>query len=345
MHIGSRGGLAATFVATLLATTGAAMGAGAAEVNIYSSRHYDVDKALYDTFTKQTGIKVNVIEGKEDELIERMKTEGANSPADVLITVDAGRLWRAQDAGLLQPTRSKTLESAVPAHLREPEGHWFGISKRARILVYNKATVKPEDLPTYESLADPKWKGRVLVRSSTSVYNQSLVGSLLAANGEKATEEWAKGIVANMARKPQGGDTDQIKGVAAGEGDVAVSNTYYFARLASSTKPEDKAIAEKLGVVFPNQNNRGTHVNVSGAGVVKNAPNKDSAVKFLEYLVSPDAQRMFTEKNFEYPIVAGAEMAPVLVSWGTFKEDQLNAAVYGKNNGEALKVMDRAGWK
>ncbi len=342
MHIGSRGGLAATFGAALLACAGIA---SAAEVNIYSSRHYDVDKALYETFTQQTGIKVNLIEGKEDELIERIKTEGANSPADVLITVDAGRLWRAQDAGILQPVRSTVLESTIPAHLREPEGYWFGVSKRARILVYNKEAVKPEELPSYEALADPKWKGRILIRSSTNVYNQSLVGSLLAVHGDKATEEWAKGIVANMARKPQGGDTDQIKGVAAGEGDVAVSNSYYLARLASSGKPEDKAITDKLGVVFPNQGDRGTHVNVSGVGVVKNAPNKDAAVKFLEYLVSPAAQTMFTEKNFEYPIVADAKLAPVLTEWGSFKEDQLNAAVYGKNNPEALKIMDRAGWK
>ncbi|QCO14847.1 Fe(3+) ABC transporter substrate-binding protein [Azospirillum brasilense] len=342
MHIGSRGVFAATFAATLLTMTGLA---SAAEVNVYSARHYDVDKDLYDAFTKKTGIKINVIEGKEEELIERMKTEGGNSPADVFITVDAGRLWRAQEAGLLQPTRSKVMEEAIPAHLREPEGHWFGISKRARILVYNKASVKPGEIKTYEELADPKWKDRVLVRSSTSVYNQSLVGSLLAAHGEKATEDWAKGVVANMARKPQGGDTDQIKGVAANEGDVAVTNTYYFARIASSTKPEDKAIADKLGVIFPNQDGRGTHVNVSGAGVMKNAPNKEQAIQFLEYLVSPEAQKMFTEKNYEYPIVAGAETAPVLVSWGKFKEDPLNAAVYGKNNAEALKIMDRAGWK
>ncbi|QCN95186.1 Fe(3+) ABC transporter substrate-binding protein [Azospirillum argentinense] len=342
MHIGSRGVFAATFAATLLTMTGLA---SAAEVNVYSARHYDVDKDLYDAFTKKTGIKINVIEGKEEELIERMKTEGGNSPADVFITVDAGRLWRAQEAGLLQPTRSKVMEEAIPAHLREPEGHWFGISKRARILVYNKASVKPGEIKTYEELADPKWKDRVLVRSSTSVYNQSLVGSLLAAHGEKATEDWAKGVVANMARKPQGGDTDQIKGVAANEGDVAVTNTYYFARIASSAKPEDKAIADKLGVIFPNQDGRGTHVNVSGAGVMKNAPNKEQAIQFLEYLVSPEAQKMFTEKNYEYPIVAGAETAPVLVTWGKFKEDPLNAAVYGKNNAEALKIMDRAGWK
>ena len=344
MHIRPHGVLAAALGAALLSVTSVAT-AQAAEVNIYSARHYDVDKALYDDFTKQTGIKVNVIEGKDDELIERIKNEGGNSPADVLITVDAGRLWRAQEAGILQPTRSKILEEKIPAHLREPEGHWFGISKRARILIYNKDAVKPGELKNYEDLADPKWKGRVLIRSSNNVYNQSLVGSMIAAHGTEKTEEWAKGLVANMARKPQGGDTDQIKGVAAGEGDVAVSNSYYFARLAASTKPEDKAIVEKLGVIFPNQENRGTHVNVSGAGVLKNAKNKDAAVKFIEYLASPSAQTLFTEKNFEYPGVVGVEPQPVVAAWGTFKEDKLNAATYGKNNAEALKLMDRAGWQ
>lgn len=335
-------GLAAALFGTAMMAAGMA---GAAEVNVYSSRHYDVDKDLYDNFTRATGITVNLIEGKEDELIERMRNEGANSPADVLITVDAGRLWRAQDAGVLQPTRSELLEKVVPAHLREPEGYWFGLSKRARIIIYNKDAVKPGEITTYEELADPKWKNRVLVRSSTSVYNQSLVGSLLAADGEAKTEAWAKGVVANMARKPQGGDTDQIKGVAAGEGDVALSNTYYFARIAASTKPEDKAIAAKLGVIFPNQQGRGAHVNISGAGVAKNAPHKAEAVKFLEYLVSPEAQKLFTEKNMEYPIVEGSWVHPVLIEWGPFKEDPLNAAVYGKNNAEALRIMDRAGWK
>ena len=248
MTVRMRGLMAALFGTAMMA---AGM-AGAAEVNVYSSRHYDVDKDLYDNFTKATGISVNLIEGKEDELIERMRNEGANSPADVLITVDAGRLWRAQDADVLQPTRSELLEKVVPAHLREPNGYWFGLSKRARIIIYNKAEVKPGDIASYEELAEPKWKNRVLVRSSTSVYNQSLVGSLLAADGEAKTEAWAKGVVANMARKPQGGDTDQIKGVAAGEGDIAISNTYYFARIAASTKPEDQAIAAKLIVIFIN---------------------------------------------------------------------------------------------
>lgn len=341
MDIRTRSLFAAVFGAAILA----AGVASAAEVNLYSARHYDTDKALYENFTKQTGIKVNVIEGKEEELIERMRNEGSNSPADLLITVDAGRLWRAQEAGVLQPTKSAVLEKAIPAHLREPEGHWFGISKRARVLIYNKAAVKPSELGSYEDLADPKWKGRVLVRSSTNVYNQSLVGSILAALGEEKTEAWAKGIVANMARKPQGGDTDQIKAVAAGEGDVAISNTYYFGRLAGSSKPEDKAIAEKVAVFFPSQQGRGTHVNVSGIGVAKNAPNRENAVKFIEYLVTPEAQKMFAEGNYEYPVVAGVPVHPVVAAWGPFKEDELNAAVYGKNNAEALKVMDRAGWK
>ncbi|UEM04195.1 Fe(3+) ABC transporter substrate-binding protein [Skermanella rosea] len=342
MNFFTRGTLAATFGAVLLGT---AFAAQAAEVNVYSSRHYDTDKALYTNFTQQTGIKVNIIEGKDDELIERIRTESGNSPADILITVDAGRLWRAQNADILQPTKSQVLEQAVPAHLREPSGLWFGLTKRARVIIYNKAAVKPADLSTYEDLADPKWKGRLLIRSSTNVYNQSLAGSMLAAHGEKKTEEWARGIVANLARPPQGGDSDQIKAVAAGEGDIAVSNTYYFGRIAGSGKPEDKAIAEKVGVFFPNQNDRGTHVNISGAGVLKNAPNRENAVKFLEYLVSPQAQKIFAEGNYEYPVLKQAEQSPVIASWGSFKEDELNASVFGKNNEEALKIMDRAGWK
>ncbi len=343
MNFFTRGALAA--ILGTAAVLGTAVAASAAEVNVYSSRHYDTDKSLYQTFTQQTGIKVNIIEGRDDELIERIRTESGNSPADILITVDAGRLWRAQNADILQPIKSKTLEDTVPAYLREPSGLWFGLTKRARVIIYNKAAVKPSELSTYEDLADPKWKGRLLIRSSTNVYNQSLAGSILAAHGEKATEEWARGIVANLARRPQGGDSDQILAVAAGEGDIAVSNTYYFGRIAGSSKPEDKAVADKVGVFFPNQNDRGTHVNISGAGVLKNAPNKDNAVKFLEYLVSPPAQKIFAEGNYEYPVSKVAEMAPVIASWGSFKEDTLNAAVFGKNNEEALKIMDRAGWK
>jgi iron(III) transport system substrate-binding protein len=343
MNFFTRGALAA--IMGTAAILGTAVAASAAEVNVYSSRHYDTDKSLYQTFTQQTGIKVNVIEGGDDELIERVRTEAGNSPADILITVDAGRLWRAQNAGILQPIKSKILEDTVPAYLREPTGLWFGLTKRARVIIYNKAAVKPSELSTYEDLADSKWKGRLLIRSSTNVYNQSLAGSILAAHGEKATEEWARGIVANLARRPQGGDSDQILAVAAGEGDVAISNTYYFGRIAGSSKPADKAVADKVGVFFPNQNDRGTHVNISGAGVLKNAPNKENAVKFLEYLVSPPAQKIFADGNYEYPVSKDAEVSPVIASWGTFKEDNLNAAVFGKNNEEALKIMDRAGWK
>ncbi|MBI1206053.1 MAG: extracellular solute-binding protein [Azospirillum sp.] len=323
----------------------AAIAETAGEVNVYSARHYDVDRALYSNFTAETGIRVNLIEGKEDELIERIRNEGNNSPADLLITVDAGRLYRAQDAGLLQPIRSEVLEREIPPHLREPEGYWFGLSKRARVLIYDKAAVKPSELSTYEDLADPKWRGRLLVRSSTSVYNQSLVGSLLAADGEPATEAWAKAVVANLARPPQGGDIDQIKAVAAGEGDVAISNTYYFGRLINSPRAQVKELAQRLGVFFPNQDGRGTHVNISGAGVIKTAAHRAEAIRFLEYLVTPEAQRLFADGNFEYPVVAAVPPHPSVAAWGTFKEDPLNAAVYGRSNAEALKIMDRAGWK
>lgn len=314
-------------------------------LNLYSSRHYDTDEALYENFTKQTGIKINRIEAGEDQLLQRMRAEGDKSPADVLITVDAGRLWRAQQNGLLQPLKNATLEKAIPAHLREAEGHWFGFSKRARVFVVNKDKVKSSDLARYEDLADPKWKGKLLIRSSTNVYMQSLTGSMIATLGEQATETWAKAVVANLARAPKGGDTDQLKAVAAGEGDVAVSNTYYLARLINSSKQEDKDVASKLAVIFPNQGDRGTHVNISGAGVAKYSPNKANAIKFLEYLASPEAQNYFAKGNYEYPVVAGVPLHPVIQSWGSFKEDQISAAVFGRNNEDALKLMDRAGWK
>jgi len=314
-------------------------------LNLYSARHYDTDNALYESFTKKTGIKVNLVEAKAEELIERIKSEGANSPADLIITVDAGNLSRAKEAGILQPVSSKVLETAVPASLRDPEGHWFGLSKRARVIVYNKDKVKPSDLSTYEALTDPKWKGRILVRSSNNVYNQSLVGSMLEVNGPQKTEEWARGVVANFARPPEGNDTAQIKAVAAGQGDIAIANSYYVARLLKSDKPEDKAITQKIGVFFPNQNERGAHVNISGGGVVKTAPNKEGAIKFLEYMVSPEAQEIFAKSNYEYPVLEGAALDPVVASLGQFKADATNAAAFGKNNPEALKIMDRAGWK
>ncbi|HEY9878981.1 MAG TPA: Fe(3+) ABC transporter substrate-binding protein [Leptolyngbyaceae cyanobacterium] len=315
------------------------------EVNVYSSRHYDSDDVIYKRFTEETGIKVNLIEGDADELIERIKNEGANSPADVLVTVDAGRLWRAEEQGLFQPVDSEALTKAIPANLRHPEGLWFGMTQRARVVVYNKAAVQPSELTTYEALADPKWKGRVCIRSSGNVYNQSLLGSMVESDGAEKTEAWAKGLVANLAREPEGGDIDQIKAVAAGQCDVAIVNHYYWARLAKSDKPDDKAAAEATAVFFPNQGDRGTHVNISGAGIVVNAPHKENAVKFLEFLVTPEAQKIFADSNNEYPVLKGVEVDPVVAEMGNFKVDETNVAAYGRNNAEVVKIVDRSGWK
>jgi iron(III) transport system substrate-binding protein len=322
-----------------------AQGVLAQEVNLYSSRHYDTDVALYESFTEDTGIEVNLIEGSEDELIERIKAEGPNSPADVLITVDAGRLWRADQAGVLQPVSSAVLDERIPANLRHPEGKWFGLSKRLRGIVYAKDRVDPSEITAYEDLADPSWEGRVCIRSSTNVYNQSLVGSMIESLGVEETEAWAKGLVANMARPPQGGDTDQIKAVAAGECDVAVVNHYYLARLIKSDSEEDRAVAEQVGIVFPNQDGRGAHANISGAGVIATSPNRDNAIKFLEYLTTPEAQAYFAQGNNEFPVVADVKADPVLEAWGEIKTDAVNAAKYGENNPEAVMLMDRAGWK
>ncbi len=315
------------------------------EINLYSSRHYDTDEAFYTNFTKLTGIGINRIEAKAEELIERMKAEGANSPADVFITVDAGNIERANVDGLLQPVTSDTLTKAIPAHLRHPDGSWFGFSKRARVIVVAKDRMKPEDVPTYESLADEKVKGKLLIRSSGNIYNQSLMGSIIAADGAEQAEAWARGIVANMARAPKGGDTDQIKAVAAGEGDVAVANSYYLGRLIVSDNAEDREIASKVQIVFPNQNGRGTHVNISGGGVARHAKNVEGAVKFLEYLVSDEAQMLFASGNVEYPVVEGVKLPAPLDTFGNFKEDTLDAQKYAALNAEAVQIMDRAGWK
>ncbi len=323
----------------------AAGGAQAQEVNIYNARHYGTDQQLWDAFTKETGIAVNVVEANHDELIQRLEAEGANSPADIFITVDAGRLALAAEKNLFEPVKSPVLEADVPAHLRHPDGLWYGLAMRARVLVYDKERVNPADLSTYEDLADPKNAGKIVVRSSTNVYNLSLMGSIIAADGAEKAEAWAKGLVANMARPPEGGDTDQLKAVAAGVGSIAISNTYYFARLLASDKPEERAIGEKLAVFFPNQGDRGTHVNISGAGVLKSAPNKDNAVKLLEFLVSPEAQRYFADISFEYPVNPTVKPHPVLAAFGEFKQDKLNAATFAANSLEASKIMDRAGWK
>jgi iron(III) transport system substrate-binding protein len=331
-------------VATLI-TAGPALGQDKV-VNIYSSRHYQTDEALYSGFTKRTGIKVNRIEAGEDALVERIRNEGARSPADVLITVDAGRLWRAEQIGLFQPVKSKVLEARIPENLREPGGHWFGFSQRARVIAYNKDKVKPDEIQTYEQLADAKWKGRVCMRSSTNIYNLSLMGALIDHLGAQGAERWAQGVRANLAQEPKGGDTDQLKAVAAGQCDVTVSNQYYYARLMRSQKPDERQIAERIGIVFPNQKTFGTHVNISGAGVLKNAPHKEAAVKFLEYLASDEAQRYFADGNNEWPVVQKVKVDnPALNALGDFKSDRLNVAVLGRNQPDSQKIYDRVAWK
>jgi iron(III) transport system substrate-binding protein len=315
-------------------------------VNLYSSRHYQTDEALYGNFTRQTGIRVNRIEAGEDALIERVRNEGERSPADVLVTVDAGRLWRAEQLGLFQPVKSALLDARIPPSLREPGGLWYGFSLRARLIAYNKSRVKPSEIPDYESLAGPKWKGRICMRSSTNMYNLSLMGALVEHLGEQKAEQWAKSVKANLARDPRGGDTDQLKSVAAGECDVTLSNQYYYARLMRSDKADEREIAAKLGVVFPNQASWGAHVNISGAGVMKHAPNRQAAVKFLEYLASDEAQRYFADGNNEWPVVAGVKPDnPVLKLFGSFRQDALNVAVLGRNQPVAQKIYDRAAWK
>jgi iron(III) transport system substrate-binding protein len=335
---------AAAFVASLLPVASA--GAFAQEINIYSSRHYDTDLEIYEAFTDATGIEVNLIEDDAGALIERIKAEGANSPADVLITVDAANLAAASAAGLFQPAGSTLLDERVPESLRHPDGEWYAITKRARVIMYRKGDVDVTGLERYEDLADPRFAGMICIRSSNSSYNQSLVSSLIAVNGAEATGAWIDGLVANMAREPQSNDTGQIKAVAAGECDITVANTYYLVRLLNSDDPDDVAVGEAIGVIMPNQGDRGTHINVSGIGVMKNAPNRDNAVSFMEFLVSDDAQRMFAEGTGEWPVVDSVPHDEALDTlYGDFVEDNLNPAIYGANRVEALELMETHGWK
>jgi iron(III) transport system substrate-binding protein len=314
------------------------------ELNLYSARHYQTDEALYENFTRQTGIKVKRIEGKEDELLERIKNEGANSPADVFITVDAARLAQADALGLFSPVKSKVLDERIPANLRTAD--WFAFSTRARVIIYNKERLNPADVQNYEDLANPKLKGKLCSRSGSHPYNLSLGSALIAHLSEQKTEEWARGVVANFARPPKGGDTDQIKAVAAGECEVAVSNTYYLVRLMRSDKPEDKAVIDKVGIVWPNQRSYGTHINISGGGMLKTAPHKQAAVRFLEYLASDEAQAYFANGNNEWPVVASAVTKnPALESLGKFKADAMNVGDLAKNTAQAQKVFDRAGYR
>lgn len=317
--------------------------ADAGEINLYSSRHYDTDLALYDDFTKATGIKVNRIEADADALIERIQSEGEFSPADLLITVDAGRLWRAEEAGIFASVDSPVLKERLPSHLRHPDGLWFGLSTRARIIIYNKAKGVPEGLTSYADLAKPAFKGQICVRSSSNIYNISLLSSVIAHKGAAEAEKWAKGVVANFARAPEGNDTSNIDAVASGECRISVVNTYYLARYAGD--PEKKAVFDAIGVIFPDQDGTGTHVNISGAGLVKTAPNRANAIKFLEYLTEEKAQRYFADGNNEYPAVIGLKANSAVEKLGTFKPDTLNAAEIGKGQAEAVKIFDRAGWK
>jgi iron(III) transport system substrate-binding protein len=324
-------------------TDAAATGSGA--VNVYSHRHYDIDRQLFDRFTAETGIRVNVVTGSADELITRLQTEGASSPADVLVTVDAGRLHRAKERGLLQRVESEVLERSVPPQFRDPDGYWYGMTVRARVLVYARARVRPEQIATYESLAEPEWRGRVLVRSSENVYNQSHLASLIAHSGEAAALAWAEGVARNLARSPSGGDTDQVKAVAAGVGDVAISNTYYVAKLATSQDAEEQRVYSQVAVVFPNQSDRGTHINVSGAGVTANAPNRENAIRLIEFLVGDEAQRLYAEGNQEYPVKPGIPMSEVLQGWGEFRADTLSLTRLGDLNAQAVMLFDRARWR
>lgn len=318
-------------------------------VNVYSARHYDNDLVLYEQFTQETGIKVNYIEGGGDALIERISSEGDASPADIFITADAGILWRADNRNIFQPTRDETLEENIPAQFRHPQGHWFGLTKRARIIVYNKQEGLPEGLSDYEDLSNPAYQGMICIRPSSNIYNQSLLASLIENLGSEAAESWAEGVVANFARKPQGNDSAQIEAVAAGQCRLGVVNSYYVARYTGATEGQNKEIGERIGIVFPNQGTpeaagRGTHVNISGAGILANAPNEDNARALLRFLLREDVQPSFAGGNNEYPIVEGVTPSGAVSDLGSFKEDTLPMTALGKNQREAVEIFDRAGW-
>ena len=336
------------------ALMGAAGSASAQEqvVNLYSARHYQTDEALYSNFTKATGIKVNRVDADDAGILARLKAEGAASPADVILLVDAARLWKGDVEGLFKPIKSPTLEAAIPVNLRakaNPEGTtWFGFSTRARVVVYDKLKVKKTDVDTYEELADPKNKGLPFTRSGAHPYNLSLFSAVTEHLGEAKAEQWLKGLVANMARDPKGGDSDQIKAVASGECGVALTNTYYLARIMRSNAPEDKLVAERVGVVFPNQETWGTHVNIAGAAVAKNSKNTANAVKFMEYMATPEAQNYFANGNNEWPVVASVKVSnPALqaMTGGSFKSETVPVSIIGMNQIKVQQMLDRVGYK
>jgi iron(III) transport system substrate-binding protein len=337
--------LIAAAVALAACQPKAAQPAASGAVNLYTARHYDADLQLYAAFTKATGIEVKRREMEPDQLIERMKAEGEYSPADVILMADAGALWRAQRAGLFQPYDSPTLEQRIPAHLQEPTHLWWGFSRRARVIAYDKTQVRPEEVATYASLTDPKFRKGVCVRNADNVYNLSLMAALIERWGKEEALAWAKGVVANFARTPQGGDIDQIRAVAAGACRVALTNTYYYLRIAASQNPDDKAVAAKVALAFPEQAGAGTHVNISGGGMAAHAANKANAARFLDFLASDEAQAIFAGANHEYPAVESVKPPPDVAAYSDFKADPMPVAVYGQRQAEAQRVYDAAGWR
>jgi iron(III) transport system substrate-binding protein len=314
-------------------------------VNLYSARKEKLIKPLLERFSQETGIEVNLVTGKADALLQRLRSEGRNTPADMLITTDAGRLHRAKAAGLTQAVESEMLQGLVPESFRDPDAHWYGLSLRARPILYVKGKVDPTRLSTYEALIDPEWKSKVCIRSSSNIYNQSLVASMIAANGADSTETWARRFVKQFARAPKGGDRDQIKAAAAGLCDIVIANTYYLAGMLTSKDRVQRDAAEKLGVFWPNQQGRGAHVNLSGVALTKAAGNRDNAIKLLEFLLNPDSQAWYAQTNGEYPVRDDVAPSELLKGWGEFKMDQLNLAKLGLLNPDAVRLMDRAGWK
>ena len=336
---------------TIALATTSAFGMGSpdtltsSELNIYSARKEALIKPLLDRFGEATGTQINLVTGKGDALLTRLQSEGLNSPADLLLTVDAGRLYRAQQAGILQPMISKRLNAAIPQHLRSIDDQWFGLSVRARVIVYAKDRVGVEQLSTYEALAEPRWRGKICVRSSSNIYNQSLVASMLATEGMQYTEAWLGGLVANFARTPAGGDRDQIKAVAAGLCDVAIVNSYYLGGMLRSSDPAQLEAASSVGLFWPNQDGRGTHINISGAGVTRSSQNPELAAQLIAFLASDESQRWYAGMNNEFPVRADIEVSETLRTWGVFDADQLNVTELGRNNANAIMAMDRAGWK
>jgi len=341
--------LAATLIALVVSACGEPArqtpGEPAGELNLYTARHYDADLQLYRMFEEKTGIRINRIDGKPDQLMARMQTEGSTSPADVFVAADAGALWRAQEAGLLQPVTSTALAAAIPANLRDPQGHWFGLARRARVVAYDTTKVRPDEVDTYEEIVSPRFRGKLCIRSSDSVYNLSLVGALIESWGPKKAGDWVRGVVANMARPPEGGDRDQIRAVAAGVCEITVTNTYYYIRMANGEDAADRAVTQRVKLAFPSLGEAGTHVNVSGGGVAKHAPNRANAIRFLEFLATPEAQAIFATANNEFTAANGVANPAPVDAYAGFRANPMSVTVYGRRQAEAQSLMTTAGWR